>query len=250
MSEAYQAFAYAYDQSLGRDFFQRIAPRLDDLIARHDLPGRTHLDLACGTGLALAHFQSRGFRSLGLDASLSMLGIARGRAANLVAGDMRDLPLRGRFALVTSLYDSLNHLLSRSQLARAFRAVHSVMSGDGLFVFDMNQPAAYRTVWSETEPFLSRGRDYELEIHTSYSRLLRLGVGQVKGWAIVNDKRVKIDEVRKQRPYSRDTILRLLDEAALIPVEILAFDPFPETSAAPREKAKWIFAVRREKGRA
>src|SRR5687767_11795284 len=179
MNEAYGAFAYAYDQSLGQEFFARIAPLLDRLIDAHPPRARTHLDIACGTGLAMAHFNRRGFVSTGVDASLSMLSVARIRARRLITADLRALPIRSTFACVTCLYDSLNHLLSRADLTRAFRSVRSVMEEGAMFIFDMNHPHVYRSVWSSPEPFLARGRDFSLEIRTSYSRLMNLGIGRV-----------------------------------------------------------------------
>lgn len=244
MTEAYGAFAYAYDQSLGQEFFARVAPLLDRLIDAHPSPDRTHLDIACGTGLAMAHFTGRGFVSTGVDASLPMLSIARRRVPRLISGDLRALPLRGSFAWVTCLYDSLNHLLSRSDLVRAFRSIRAVMSDGALIVFDMNHPHVYRTVWSSPEPFKARGRDYALEIHTSYSRVLNLGVGRVTGWAASGGRRIEIDEERRQRAYSRKAIVNSLQEASFDLIDAIEFDPFPPDSGVDGNKAKWLFAAR------
>ena len=55
-SEAYGAFAYAYDKALGERFFKSVRRLLDDLLERYPTPKRSHLDLACGTGLAVESF--------------------------------------------------------------------------------------------------------------------------------------------------------------------------------------------------
>ena len=77
MSESYGAFAYAYDQSLGRSFFAAVRRVLDDVLYKYPSRGKSHLDVACGTGLAIEHLRKQGFDSIGVDASLSMLSIAR-----------------------------------------------------------------------------------------------------------------------------------------------------------------------------
>src|SRR5205823_1236651 len=86
-SESYGAFAYAYDQALGEHFFSAARRLLDDVLYKYPARAKTHLDLACGTGYAIDYFEKRGFRSIGVDASLSMLGVARKRASRLIAAD-------------------------------------------------------------------------------------------------------------------------------------------------------------------
>ena len=128
VSEAYGAFAYAYDKALGARFFGAVQPLLDEALVRYPTPKRTHLDLACGTVLAVRYFRKKGWKSIGLDASYDMLRAAHG--GTFVAADMRAMPFRRTFARITCLYDSLNHMLEREDLVAAFRAVSNVMADD------------------------------------------------------------------------------------------------------------------------
>ncbi|HWW61421.1 MAG TPA: class I SAM-dependent methyltransferase, partial [Thermoanaerobaculia bacterium] len=128
MPEDYASFAYAYDKALGARFFRAVRRVLDDALEKHPTPKRTHLDIACGTALAVEHMRAKGWRSTGVDASLPMLHVARPRASRLIAGDIRSLPLRSTFARITCLYDSLNHMLEREELVAAFRSVRGVMA--------------------------------------------------------------------------------------------------------------------------
>src|SRR5438270_35968 len=109
-NEAYGSFAYAYDQALGQRFFRAVRDLLAAILDRYPASERTHLDLACGTGLVSRFFAERGFQTTALDLSLPMLSIARRRAARVVAADIRALPFRRTFGRITCLYDSLNHL--------------------------------------------------------------------------------------------------------------------------------------------
>lgn len=236
-SEAYGAFAHAYDRALGARFFKAVRTLLDGLLDKYPAEVKTHLDVACGTGLVLNHFRARGWTSTGIDASLDMLTRAAGR---VVAADMRALPFRGTFARITCLYDSLNHLLDTADLIAAFRAMRGVMAKDSLLLFDMNHPEIYPEVWGIAEPYTSSGADYHLAIATTF----RNGIGKamVSGWALVDGKKVKIREQHRQRAYSEAEILAALAEAGLEPVEMLDFDPYGEEIAA--RTVKVFFVVR------
>jgi len=245
-SEAYGAFAYAYDRALGERFFRAAQRMLDDLLAQYPTAKRTHLDLACGTGLVVDYFRTRGWTSTGVDASVAMLEMARTRSPRLVAGDFRALPFSGRFARVTCLYDSLNHLLEAQELAAAFRAVRAVMDHDSLFLFDMNHPEIYPEVWGISDPFIAKGRDYHLEIATTYRSREKIGRAMVTGWADMNGKRVEIHEQHRQRAYSEREITKALSEAKLVPVDVIDFDPYNEADAVDAQTVKLFFVCRAE----
>ena len=244
MTEAYGAFAYAYDKALGERFFTSVRRMLDDLMKKHPTPKRTHLDVACGSGLVLKEFRKRGWKSVGIDASVEMLQVARKRSPRVVAADFRALPFRSKFARITCLYDSLNHMLDGEDLIDAFRAIRGVMDHDSLFLFDMNHPQIYPEVWGVAEPFISEGADYRLEIATSYRKRDKLGKALVSGWAQIEGERVEIREVHQQRAYSERDIIVALAEAALALVDIIDFDPYDEGENLDAPTVKLFFVVR------
>ena len=227
-AESYGAFAFAYDQALGERYFRAVRRLLIDVLDRYPSAVSTHLDVACGTALAIPFFVSRGFVSTGVDLSPVMLGVARKRAQRLVAGDARVLPLRATFSRITCLYDSLNHMLDRRDLAATFNEIARVMDDDSLFIFDMNHPEIYPEVWGMKEPFVDEGRDFHLEIATTYRRREQLGRALVTGWAMVDGKRVDIRERHTQRSYERDDIIAALAEGGITPIEVSEFDPWVE----------------------
>jgi SAM-dependent methyltransferase len=242
--ESYGAFAYAYDKGLGDRFFRSVRRLLADVLKRYPTAGRTHLDVACGTGHVTAFFTANGWRSVGADASLPMLGVASTRAKRLVASDFRALPFRGTFARITCLYDSLNHLKDVGELARAFREVQRVLAPDGLFLFDMNHPEIYPEVWGMKEPYVATGPDFHLEIATKYRRREKIGQALVTGWAVLpNGQRVEIRETHEQRSYSQREIVKALAEAGLAPREIQLFDPYGEADAIEAEAVKLFFVA-------
>lgn len=227
-AESYGAFAYAYDQALGDRYFRAVRRLLAEVLDRYPAKTSTHLDVACGTALAMPFFATRGYVTTGIDISPVMLGVARKRAQRLVAGDTRALPLSGTFSRITCLYDSLNHLLEPDELVSAFGEIARVMNEDSLFIFDMNHPEIYPEVWGMKEPFVDEGPDFHLEIATTYRRRDRLGRALVTGWAIVDGARINIRERHTQRSYERDDIVAALAEAGLEPIEVREFDPWLE----------------------
>ena len=243
-SEAYGAFAYAYDKGLGERFFGAVRGVLSDSLERYPTAKRTHLDIACGTGLAGAFFRERGWTSVGVDASLPMLAVARKRVPRLVAADMRALPFRRTFARITCLYDSLNHLTEREDLIEAFRSARRAMSEDSLFLFDMNHPEIYPLVWGLSDPFVAAGREYRLEIATSYRKREKLGRAAVTGWAKVDGRKVEIHEQHQQRAYSEKEIVSALAEAKLAPLDVVDFDPYGEAEAVEAPTVKLFFVAR------
>lgn len=246
--DVYFEFAWAYDQALGRRFFRAASPLLDRLLDKYPTDRKTHLDVACGTGLVVAHLRNRGWVSTGLDGSLAMLRVARRRARNLVAADFRAVPFRSTFSRVTCLYDSLNHLLEQEHLARTFRAIASVMRPDSLFIFDVNNPAVYPRIWGLREPYISAGSDYRLVMHTRYTEATEMGVADLSGWARVSGRRFAISERHRQRAWSAEHIEQALGAARLGIVERIDFDPFEENGGTG-PGVKWVYVVRRVVGR-
>jgi SAM-dependent methyltransferase len=246
MNESYGAFAYAYDQALGTPFFAAVRRVLDDVMSKYPATARTHLDVACGTAIATAFFESKGFLSIGIDASLPMLAIGSRRARRLVAADFRSLPFRRTFSRVTCLYDSLNHLQTEEDFVAALSAVRAVMNDASLFFFDMNHPDIYPAVWGMREPFVSSADDHHLEIATKFRRREKRAYARVTGWArLPGGEVVKIRESHEQRAWSQREIGECLEAAGLVPVEIIDFDPFGEMGSVEAAGVKLFYVCRR-----
>ena len=245
-SESYGAFAYAYDKALGDRFFRAARAMLSDALTRHPQTiDKTHLDIACGTGMAVAFFRANGYQSIGVDASLPMLAVARRRVSRVAAADFRALPFRRTFSRITCLFDSLNHLRSTDELTETFRAVRALMRKDSLFFFDMNHPDIYPEVWGMKEPFVADGEDYHLEIATAYRGRTRTGYALVTGWAkLPSGETAKISERHEQRAFSQKEISRALEEAGLVAEEVLDFDPYNEGDEIDADTVKLFFVCK------
>jgi SAM-dependent methyltransferase len=225
-ADSYGAFALVYDRGLGRLFFDGVRPVLDRLDRAYPATDRTHLDLACGTGFVVRYFRSKGFDSLGLDASVPMLAQARRRGDPVVASDFREFALRRKFARITCLYDSLNHVMDEDDMVRIFTSVCAVMGMGSQFWFDLNHPSAYATVWSISEPYEAGGDDWALSIDTRYDLERNLAVAKVTGQCVIAGEQVPIHELHRQRAWSDADVRRLLRESGLHVVDSFRFNPF------------------------
>ena len=148
-ASAYDVLAPAYDLLTAGYAYGPWLRAIDRLAREHGLRGRRALDVACGTGKALEALLELGYEALGCDGSAGMAAVARqklGARAEIRVADMCELPVYGRFDLVTCLDDALNHLPSADHVERALRAMAANLAPAGLLAFDLNTLTAYRSV--------------------------------------------------------------------------------------------------------
>lgn len=152
----YDSFAFVADQywrSFGPEFSELILPRMDRLIRRFRIRARTLLDVGCGTGSFAVRMASRGLRVTGLDSSRAALRVARQKAARRrvrvrwILGKMQSFTTDQRFDLVTSVFNSVNHLLSERDLRAMFSVVSRALVPGGHFLFDLNHRGCFEQVW-------------------------------------------------------------------------------------------------------
>jgi SAM-dependent methyltransferase len=108
------------------------------------------LDLCCGAGQISHILADRGFDVVGLDASASLVEIARRNAPNchFEVADAKSFRLSNSIQAAISLNDSLNHLLRIEDLKAAFVNVYKCMKPGGVFLFDLNLAHKYQTSWA------------------------------------------------------------------------------------------------------
>jgi SAM-dependent methyltransferase len=131
--EEYLALYEHRDHHEARELVRLIAARTGDE------PGAPVLDLACGAGRHQRMLCDRGWWTVGLDLSPSLLRAARGedRTGPFVRADMRELPFAdASFAVVVNLFTSFGYFREDAQHLRVLREVARVTSRGGWFVLD------------------------------------------------------------------------------------------------------------------
>jgi SAM-dependent methyltransferase len=126
------AFYDAIYAAMGKDYV-REAQQVHALIQQHTrTPGKTLLDVACGTASHLAVFREW-YEVAGLDLDARMLSIARRRCPGVrfYRSDMVAFHLRRRFDAVICLFSSIGYTRTRARLHRALKtfAQHTAPGG-------------------------------------------------------------------------------------------------------------------------
>lgn len=144
---AYDSFAPFYDLYTHDYAYESWLRNIEAAAMRHGLHGSRVLDICCGTGKSFVPLLARGYDVTACDLSEAMVERAReaaAGAARVLLADARELPVLGRFDLVTCIGDSLNYMLGDEALGAAFHGVARNLRPGGLFGFDLNTLAAYR----------------------------------------------------------------------------------------------------------
>ncbi|HNW43699.1 MAG TPA: class I SAM-dependent methyltransferase [Elusimicrobiales bacterium] len=104
------------------------------------------LELACGTGRLTLPLRKAGIDITGLDQAEPMLERARAKAAaaglnvNFIKGDARRFRLGRLFSLIFIPFNSLQHMLSRTDIEGLFACVSAHLAPGGRFIFDVFNP--------------------------------------------------------------------------------------------------------------
>ena len=246
----YDQYALVYDASGQITFSIRMIPYLDDLVQHHPPPGRSMLDLACGTGTVALSFSRQGWETYALDASSAMLAQARikmeqtGHEVTFSQQDMRRFVLPHAVDLITCLYDSLNYMLSLSDLRQVFRQVASALSPEGVFLGDVNTQETLEHLWGN-KTFFVENDDLALILRSGYDGATRLSTVHIVGFVRQeNGLYSRFDEHHTEIAYEKGDVRTALEAAGLhveAAYECFGFDP-------PRDKTRRIMWVARKPG--
>ena len=244
---AYRRFAEAYDWEGSLDFSRQAFRRVIAVCQEFRMPPTRSLDLGCGTGTLAVLMAEAGWTVIGLDLSEAMLAQAKqkaleaGQAVELVQQDMRDFWIEGPVNLVTSFYDTLNHLLFAEDLESTFRGVARTLRPGGLFVFDVNSEATFRQVWGGITHFIDTPKASTV-YRTTYDAEMRLAKGQLTGFLRRGEHYEKFEEEIIERYWPPEEIETHLAAAGLRPIRREPFNPFPLTGGGD---LKWLWIARR-----
>ncbi len=136
-----------------------------DYLTRQFTPEGAHvLDLGCGTGDMSHILAARGARVVGLDASPEMLTLASHKAEKkrlkvfYTCQNMTSFSTGYSYDAVISTFDSLNYLLTKADLVRAFTCVANELREGGVFLFDMNSEYKFRCIYADNSYVLESDR--------------------------------------------------------------------------------------------
>lgn len=240
----YDAFAATYNRHWGNEFAPRVFPILEQLVLR-DLPaGARILDLCCGTGQFAGTLTGLGYRVTGVDSSAEMLRFARENApeAEFVHADARSFRLPEKYAVVISVFDSLNHILTIEELTEVFGNVHATLEPGGVFFFDLNMVAAYFLTWNDNFGIVED--DLVCIVRTNWdgeSRTARFDAtifNTPDGWQ-------RVDLTIHQKCYAAEEIVAALETSGFTGIECYAHEDGEGLVSLDETAARGFFLCRK-----
>lgn len=215
----YHRFAKIYDRMGGDRFSEKMTAYTYKLLKKHRLSPHTVLDLCCGTGTAALLMAEAGYSACGLDGSASMLEMARAKARykqlavefyhqEVPGFKIKDGKRFRKFDMITCFYDSVNYLLTETELKKGFQAVANHLNPDGVFIFDMNTFHAFTHIWSKTNAGCHEDIAWIFETDIDKNRKLAeltatFFIRKGKLWE-------KFSEVHRERAYNLAVLRKLL----------------------------------------
>lgn len=176
---SYGFLAGCYDELTYDVNYAAWADYIEKHFAKRGLPGKTVLDLACGTGSLTRELAGRGYEMIGVDISPEMLSEAAEKNADasgtpplFLCQPMERLDLYGTIDACVCCLDSVNYVTDPKKLEKAFARVHLFLMPGGLFLFDVNTPEKLEGL--DGQVFLDETEDAYCVWRAEYSRRSRI----------------------------------------------------------------------------
>ena len=206
-----EAFAPIYNDECAY-WGPHVGPLLLREAGRSGPPPGNWLDLCCGAGSLLKIVCEHGYDATGLDLSGPLLRYARVNAprARLLRADVRTFAFGCRFDVITCMFDSLNYLPAREDVATVFTRTREHLADGGLFAFDVNTFGGLRPGWERSS--VVHGEDRVLINETSFDTAGRLHC-RITGFVKTGDSYRRFDEQHVQLGYSAARMKFMLGRA-------------------------------------
>lgn len=262
--DAYQDFAYVYDELMDATPYEEWCGRLHKLIQEYgvskperdaeellDSERNLVVDLGCGTGTLTELLYQQGYDMIGIDNSSEMLNIAMEKRAEsgseilYLLQDMRELELYSTVGTVISVCDSVNYILEEEELLETFSLVNNYLYPGGIFIFDFNTEYKYREVIGDTT--IAENREDCSFIWENYYDPESC-VNEYDLTIFVQEEEDifrRFTETHYQRGYTPQQMVKLIEQAGMKLVEMKDAD----TGEAVTEESQRVYIVAREQGK-
>jgi len=245
MSIPYASLAAYYDALNAEVDYKAWAAQIDRRMRELGVPaGSLVLDLGCGTGNMTMPLAGLGWDMIGIDRSPEMLGEARDKASAagldvlLLCQDMSEIELYGTVRATVCCLDCLNYLTDAARLAECFRLVRLYTEPGGLFIFDVNTPYKFKNTYADRTYVLEDERVFCVW-ENDYNEKSNICEFVLTFFVMDEDGRYeRLEEVQRERCYSRRTLERLLKKAGF---EILEVASDAAGQAVAEDTERWHF---------
>lgn len=237
MVKPFSLLATVYDDIMSDIEYEAWVDFIVELIEARGWSGDSALDIGCGTGNATLPMFAKGITVVGLDASEDMLSLAKEKLppVKFIQADFTAFQLDTSFALVYSVFDSLNNLLDPKDFLKMACCVYKHLEKDGFFVFDANTTEGLKFLWQS-----GRAEGYVNDVHYCWDHYFDEATGLAKVEAYCEKDGKAFTEVHYERAYDAPELIALLKEAGFKAIEALSY---PEgEQAAENEDRIWMLA--------
>lgn len=217
---SYDFLAGCYDRLTYDVDYAAWADYIEKHFARRGLPGKTVLDLACGTGSLTRELALRGYEMIGVDLSAEMLAEAAEKNRGVgpiepifLCQSMDKLDLYGTIDACVCCLDSVNYVTRPKQLQKAFERIHLFLMPGGLFLFDVNTPQKLQAM--DGQVFLDETEDTYCVWRGEFSR--RSGICSYFMDIFRLDEETGLwergEELHQERAYPLEELTAMLQKA-------------------------------------
>lgn len=221
---SYGPLAGCYDNLTTDVDYKQWAAYIQKMFHQAKLPGKTILDLACGTGSLTFALAELGYEMIAVDSSADMLSQASKKAENastkplFLNQPMEKLDLFGTIDGCVCCLDSINYVTSSQKLQQAFRRVHLFLNPKGKFLFDIKAPQA---LFVQDDAFsIDETEDIYCVWRSESSQRTMLTQHFITLFQRRGDHWVREDEVHTQKIYQPQMIQVLLENAGFSNVQL------------------------------
>lgn len=240
----YSALPLVYDEwqsSFGKDYSSLIFPRVIATLRRYRVSPGLLIDLGCGTGTLALLFERKGWDVTGVDASDGMIEKAKEKKSNgrarFICQDMRSFDVPARATVVTSMFDTINHLLTTGDLAKTFRRVYRHLVPGGYFVFDVNNVRCFALLWDG--PVVQSGDSYSLILESSFNLARRSAYSDVTLFVRDGEGFQRHRETVRERLFTNRELETALRRAGFLVCEAVDFN-FTARRDVGKIKTWWV----------
>lgn len=248
--DAYSGFAAIYDMCMDNIPYDSWSEYLCSLLQSYGIHDGIVAELGCGTGEMTIRLRKSGYDMIGIDSSPDMLEIARDKGYELLEEpdilyllqDIRELELFGTVKAFVSVCDTMNYLLTESDVLKTLRLVNNYLERDGVFIFDLKTAYYFEHVLGD-ETRVEHWEDGTIVWENAYDALTSINQYDLTIYARAGEKSdlyEQMTETHMQRAYSISQIKELIAEAGM---ECMAvYDAFTMQPATERSERIYIIA--------
>ena len=242
-------YAEMYDLIYSDKPYGRECDFLEEIFKKYTDKTKRILEMGCGTGNHALILADRGYSVIGIDASRSMIKIAREKArkrkSNIAFKQMtfQDLKFKKKFDAVECLFNSIDYITEIDQLRDVFSRINGILAQKGLFVFDFrNANPSMKEYDPERVIHLKFGKKDFFRIAASRIDLTSKLFSTSYDCILIDGNKLekRFTETHQIRVFSPDEMAEYLKDSGF---SVLQTCPFPNLNHGVDEKKDWNIAM-------